>query len=462
MFSLAGVTHVLLNKRDPRGATGWIVVCLAFPFIGVAAYWVLGNNRIQTRAKKLQLSGQEQLTLPGAEAQDEGRQEGKEPSVLPEYRNLADLSWAVSKQALVNDNQVTALFNGERAYPRMIEAIEGASASVYLATYIFETSEIGEEFIQALSRAVERGVNVRVLVDGVGEKYSFPWVTSRLRKLGVPVAKYLPPRLLPPSLRINLRNHRKILAVDGEVAFTGGMNIRAKQVAREGRRRIFDIHFELRGKVVAQLEQVFINDWKFATREDIAPSPVTTAIQSATLSRVIADGPDEDMDKLTWILVGAISLARHSIKIMTPYFLPSAELSIALKTAALRGVDVSIILPENNNLVFMKWASNHVVGALVETGINIYFVEGPFVHSKLFMVDDYYVQIGSSNLDPRSLRLNFEVAVEVYDTLFASGLSEHFADNVARSRCLTLEAVRKRGVGGRLRDAFFWLFSPYL
>ena len=177
---------------------------------------------------------------------------------------------------------------------------------------------------------------------------------------------------------------------------------------------------------------------------------------------MIVDGPDEDLDKMMWVLVGAISLARSSIKIMTPYFIPPRELTVALQTAALRGVEVSLILPARNNFRFMTWAAMHGMGHLLKTGVKVHFFEGPFVHSKLFLVDDYYAQIGSSNLDPRSLRLNFEMAVEVYDHAFGRRLAEHFDASLSASRPLEMEEWRNRSLPRRLRDAGFWLFSPYL
>ena len=177
---------------------------------------------------------------------------------------------------------------------------------------------------------------------------------------------------------------------------------------------------------------------------------------------MITDGPSENLDKLTWVLAGAISVAQRSIKIMTPYFLPSRVLTVALQTAVLRGVQIDIILPRRNNLRFMNWAAWHVIRPLVATGISVHFFEGPFVHSKLFLVDDYYAQVGSANLDPRSLRLNFEIAVEIYDRPVCGELAGHFAESLGNSRRVTRHDLASRDPVRRLRDAIIWLFSPYL
>lgn len=456
VLTLIGGTHALLNKRDPRSALAWIAVCIAMPFIGVFLYFVFGKNRIRTRAQRLQVQSNQVKVDPTLGI--------REATVIPDYDNLAQLSAASSKRRLLAGNHVQPLYNGDEAYPAMLDAIAGAEHYIYLTTYIFETRHIGRQFIEALGAANKRGVKVRVLIDGVGEKYDFPFASRELRKTGVDAALYLPPTLVPLNLSINLRNHRKLLLVDGELGFTGGMNIRKNHLTRTNEDGFIDLHFLIKGPVLRQLERVFINDWLFTTGEQLQCNDAVDFRESSAdmACRVLLEGPNEDVDKLTWVLVGAISLAHRSIRIMTPYFLPSRELEVALQTAALRGVDVNILLPANNNLPFMTWATTHVLGALIATGVKIYTSPGPFVHSKLFVVDEYYVQLGSSNLDARSLRLNFELVVEVYDQDFGLEMDMHARQSIAAAHRLTAKELRGRSLPRRIRDAFFWLFSPYL
>jgi cardiolipin synthase len=211
-----------------------------------------------------------------------------------------------------------------------------------------------------------------------------------------------------------------------------------------------------------QLEQVFLEDWTFCTGEQTEPTPSLPVQSGNVLCRAITDGPNEDINKLSTILIGAISSARERILIMTPYFLPSAEMISALKTAAIRGIDVQIVLPQKNNLPFVQWASNNMLSDLIFWGVRIYFQPPPFVHSKLFLIDDHYTQIGSANLDPRSLRLNFELNVEIYDREATTILATHMADTIRRSTKITLETIEKRPLIIKIRDALIWLFSPYL
>lgn len=458
--NLLGAGHALLTKRDPRSAAAWVGLCLFTPAIGVLLYLLFGYNRIRTRARRLH-------ALPEAELEEARlaiELADAEHLIAPEYRNLAYLGRATSGNPLLTGNRVELLVDGDEAYPAMLEAIHAARSYVHLQSYIFDSHGAGREFIEALAEARARGVVVRVLVDGFGELYSLPRAVGRLRRAGLDAQRFLPPRLLPPNFWVNLRNHRKILVVDGELAFTGGMNIRSKHRSRSGGRppRVHDTQFSMRGPVVAQADAVFRADWAFATGESLPAPPPPRALPGEAECRVIIDGPNEDLDKLLWVIIGAIALARRSIKIMTPYFLPPRELLVALQTASLRGVEVTVLLPARNNFPFMNWAALHGLGDLLKTGVQVAFHGSAFVHSKLLLVDDYYAQVGSSNLDPRSLRLNFEVAVEIYDHAFGGRLAGYFGRCQAQAAPYTLADWRRRSLAQRLRDGAFWLCSPYL
>ena len=251
---------------------------------------------------------------------------------------------------------------------------------------------------------------------------------------------------------------------DGQIGFIGGMNIGDRHLAEvhDNQRRVVDLHFHLTGPVVKQIEQVFFEDWVFCTgtQMPISATPSTTA--SDALCRTIVDGPNEDHDKLSTIMFGAVASARRKISIMTPYFLPSPELVAALQNAALRNVEVNILLPAKNNLPFVQWATTKILWQLLRRGVRIYYQPPPFVHSKLFIVDDQYAQIGSANIDPRSLRLNFELAVEVFGKPVSEILSPHFYQSMEKCREITFEEVESRSIPVRIRDAAAWLFSPYL
>lgn len=295
---------------------GWIVICVTLPFVGPLGYFLFGINRIETRARTLQdgnaraseeaAAGMPATGSPAAGMPAAGAFVVTSSDVASEYSEVAHISEAVTGRPLVAGNRIRPLHNGEQAYPAMLEAIAGAERSLYLATYIFETNRTGREFVDALARAAGRGVDVRVLVGGIGEKYSRPRHGEVLRKREVRFARFLPPRILPPALHLNLRNHRKILVADNRVAFTGGMNIgdRHLAAASDNPTRVVDLHFRLEGPIASQLAEVFLEDWLFATGEDGPPPDAPRHTAGDAICRAAIDGPDEDLGKLFNILVG--------------------------------------------------------------------------------------------------------------------------------------------------------------
>lgn len=465
---LISAGHALLYKRDPKASWAWIVTCVLLPPFGPLLYFLLGINRVRTKAKKLKwywpfFSSKE--TVDKDVVQVETPNFSPSTFLIPnELKQIAQISQAITNRPLLKNNSIDTLQNGEQAYPAMLEAIERARQRVFLSTYIFETNEMGREFVHSLSKAKKRGLDVRVLVDGVGELYSLPRVGRYLKKESIPFARFLPVRPNFSSSFINLRNHRKILITDGCHGFTGGMNIGSKYLAQNvsNPRRVQDTHFRLNGPIVHQMEQVFLEDWAFSTGDyEQVLSPVPEEAGQA-LCRTITVGPNQDLNKLGMIMIGAASLAHRNLTIVTPYFLPSKELVGALQSAALRGVSVNIVLPARNNLPYVKWATENMLWELLQYGVNVYYQPPPFAHTKLFLVDELYAHIGSANIDPRSLRLNFEMVVEVYEQWFVRKLSQHVDRVINRSRRVTLQELDSRSFLVRARDSICWLFSPYL
>lgn len=464
-LAIISAVHALLYKRDPRAALGWIVVCLALPGLGACIYWLLGVNRIRTRARNWQEGGRgiPQLTPASrwSEEEDVFHSSIKEEN----FAGLVNLVNSVTRRPLVPGNSIEPLHNGEDAYPAMIKAIEGAESSICLSTYIFASNGTGRKFAAALTEAAERGVEVRILIDALGDRYTLPSIRRFFKKTPVRIERFLPPSLLGRGIFFNLRNHRKILVVDSLKGFVGGMNIGDRHLAddRRNKRRIIDIHFAVAGPVVKHLEDAFDEDWTFTTGEEPPERPKVEPQRAGdALARGISAGPNEDYEKLYWILIGALNCARHNIRIMTPYFIPERSLVSAINSAALRGVEVDIFLPGKNNLPYVGWAMNSYLWEMLQYKTRIYYLPPPFVHSKLFIIDDYYALIGSANLDPRSMRLNFEFNVEIFDHELTEYLADHFDMMKMSARQVTLEEVDGRSLPVKLRDASAKIFSPYL
>jgi cardiolipin synthase len=380
---------------------------------------------------------------------------------------LARVVSRVVNRPLTPGNHVQPLVNGDEAFPAMRAAIESAKHTISMVSYIFDNDASGKQFADALGRAVKRGVAVRVLIDAAGTRYSWPPITYKLKHAQVPFAKFLPASLLTPwrVATINLRNHRKILVVDGQTAFTGGMNIRHGNVlADQPGSPVRDLHFRVEGPVVTQLQDAFANDWAFTTGEILDGKIWFPKLQESgsVIARVITDGPDADYDKLRWTLLAALGEAQTSVQILTPYFLPDPALITALNLAALRGVRVDIVLPAKNNLPFVHWASRAMWWQVLERGCRIWLTPPPFDHSKLMIVDGHWVLSGSANWDARSLRLNFELNVECYGREFAHEMTAVLGEKLHGAREVTLAEVDGRTLPAKLRDAAARLFSPFL
>ncbi|MGY6629658.1 MAG: phospholipase D-like domain-containing protein [Wenzhouxiangella sp.] len=461
---LAAVTsvHALMYKRDPKGAFGWIAVCLLLPLGGPVLYLLFGLNRSRGRARRL---GLDTLAIGFERGRSIDRSNPLPTHILPVHRGLAQIGQALSRYPLVNGNRVRCLVNGEAAFPAMLAAIEEARQEILLSTYLFDHDAVGQRFIEALARAHARGVDCRVLIDGVGDWYSLRRSSRALRRAGIPVCRFLPPRLLPPCLSINLRSHHKILLVDQTIGFTGGMNISQRHcIDQPGHHRpTADLHFALHGPVLGQLRSAFCRTWEMAGGSPAAAEGIDAPeAVGQTLCRTITDGPYEDLDRLNMLLCAALAEARHRVCIMTPYFLPGRDLITALQAAAIRGVQVDIVLPAENNLRFVHWATRNLLWEVLFYGVNVFYQPPPFNHGKLFTVDADYALIGSANLDPRSLRLNFELQVEIYDHQVVSDLITRIDQRIQAGRRVTLEEVDSRSLPVRFRDSLCWLFKPYL
>lgn len=450
--------HAVLNKRDTRAAVGWVGLIWLVPALGSLLYILLGINRIRRRAKGLRPDNAVSSLYRVPE----------QPEIVdipPQFSGFAHLVHTITQRPLQKGNIIHPLVNGDEAYPAMIDEINRAEHSINMMTYIFDNDSAGKEFVEALATAAQRGVKVRVMIDDVGARYSFPSITRRLRHRGIKVARFLPTTLPWRTPYMNLRNHRKIMVLDGRTGFTGGMNIREGLLIRENPKHPFlDIHFYLDGPVVADLQDIFLRDWAFSTGETLTGDewfPLLD-IKGATAARGIPDGPDEDFEKLQWIVHGALNAAQSSVRIVTPYFIPDSALIKTINLTALRGISVDIVLPLKNNLPIVQWASNDLLSQILEHGSRVWFSPPPFDHSKLMVVDDEWTLIGSANWDTRSFRLNFEYNVECYDRHLASLVNRIVDSKMSNALNITLEDIKNRNLPIKIRDGVARLLSPYL
>ena len=458
--------HVLMTSDEPRAAVAWFGFVWFVPVVGVALYLLFGIRRIERRARRARkvkglVPRRGLLDEPLGEPLDSIR-----PNVHNRWRLHSALSGRVSGHALTSGNYINSLEGGRPAYDAMIEAINAAEKSIALTTYIFQADQAGRRVIKALTRGQERGVEVRVLVDAVGNWYGLKPVSGILRRNGIAVASFNPPSFSWRLTVFNLRTHRKILVTDGKVGFAGGMNIRKSHLAgNNGKPLVMDTHFKLEGPIVTQLMEAFADDWAYSEGEELVGPlwfPELNANPVGAVARAIADGPDEEEEKTRLILTSAIESARYNILLQTPYFLPGPTLKAALRQAALRGVRVDILVPSRSNLRFIDMASWVNYPEFLKAGCNIYLGQEPFDHSKLVVVDSMWAMFGSSNMDARSLKLNFEFNVEVFDEKVAEDIALRVNRKIALARPIDLEEINKRSFFRRMLNKFVWLATPYL
>ena len=470
LFVISGIAgtiaavHAAMTKRDVRAAIAWVGVALFSPFIGALLYLVAGVNRV----RKQRITQPRAGTIYAEELIEKVLVNDIGDTVGGQFSTLKVLGDRVSHFKVLNFNQATILRGGDQTYPAMLAAIRGASKSVALQSYIFDHDVLGVEFAQALIEAKERGVEVRVLIDAVGSKYSHPPVIHLLSKGGVRAALFMRPLFGLRLAYANLRSHRKLLVVDGVHGFTGGMNIRAGFLSSVAKEQVTqDTHFQLNGPIVHQLVISFAHDWQFTTQEKLK-GPAWFAPELGNLAetgvpmRCVPSGPDSTLGSTHNMLLGALSVAQKHVRIQSPYFLPDLALIASLSTAARRGILVDIVVPGANNLKLVNAAMMAQIDQLIMTGCRVWRARGNFDHSKLCTVDGGWSYVGSSNLDPRSLRLNFELDLEVYDRQFAATLEAQIDAVIAQAERLTIRTLRRMPFWLRLRNKVAWLASPYL
>ncbi len=429
----AGATWVtvdaVLRKRQVPTIIGWVGLAWLAPILGALAYFLFGINRIRRTARALDLKRDS-----GAPADDDLKSLATVTAVEfagrhPAFAGLARLGEQVTGNPLLDGHRVVPLQDGDAAFPAMLAAIDAARTSVTLVSYIFDNDAAGEAFLDALVRARARGIEARVLIDDVGARYTQPTMIRRLRDAGVPVAAFLPTWL-----------------------------------TRAPTHPVRCVHFRVDGPVVADMQRAFADDWAFATGERLEGERWFAPVgrRGPVAARGVPDGPDGDIDNILEILLGALSVATRRARIVTPYFLPDSEVLRALHVAALRGVDVEIVLPGRSNVPLMDWAMMPQLPELIEKGCRIYFAPPPFDHSKLFVVDGTWSLIGSTNWDARSLRLNFEYNLECYDRELAAAVDAIIDAKIAVSRSVVRDELLALPYAIRLRNGVARLFSPYL
>lgn len=449
---------IMLERRDPSRTLAWLLIIIFLPILGVILYLTLGRQFRKRRmtAKKRRLND---CLYPFSEgfvpAPDE-------LSPVPQSKErLMQLILNNTEFPVTLYNDLMVLTDGEQIFSAMIEALEEAKEYIFLETYILRSDGIGSRIAEILVKKAQQGVKVRVIYDGLGSRDLNETYLDSLRRVGIKIEPFFPVRLPYLHNRINYRNHRKILVIDGTTGFLGGANIGDEYLDVEKWR---DTHLRIRGNAVCFLQRIFMQDWYFITKEKLeeqlpAPRPDKPG---NTIVQITAGGPDTHWEAIMQLYYYAIATADKSVYLTSPYFIPNESILTALKTIALSGVDVKILLPAKPDHKMLYWAAMSYLEELMEAGVEIYLYQKAFIHAKVLTIDEVVSVIGSANMDQRSFSINFEVNALIYDEATTKRLNSDFFTDLQNSQKVSLDSFKERPFPKRFLESAIRLLSPLL
>lgn len=466
---LFALTVIFLERKKPSSSWAWLLVLFFLPFVGFFLYLLLGR---QLRKKHLfRWEGQkdigiEKLISYQIEAIKNDRLEFRTEH-MKEYNHLIYMNLTTNNAVLTQDNDVKIFSDGSDKFEALIRDILAAKNHIHIQYYIFKLDNLGQRILNALLKKVKQGVKIRILYDEMGSRGVRKRHFKELIDLGGEVEVFFPSVLPLINPRLNFRNHRKIVVIDGRIGYIGGFNVGDEYLGLSDRFGYWrDTHLRIEGSAVHPLQTRFILDWNQASaKQDISyadryfpiiPQKGTAAMQ------IISSGPDTEWEVIKNNYLRLISNAQKYVYIQSPYFIPDESFFDAVRIAALTGVDVRIMIPNKPDHMFVYWATYSYVGQLVQAGAKIYHYEKGFIHAKMIVVDDEVASVGTANIDVRSFSLNFEVNALLYDRQLAHQLAEIFERDILECSELTKELYENRSNVIKFKESMSRLLSPIL
>ena len=458
---------IILENRNPVKTISWILVLVLLPFAGIVIYLFFGQEyrktKMYSRKGLKDLERLRNLTMEQLDNLPDNHLKLSE--LLYTKKRLMNLMLSNSNAILTNNNEIKILRNGEETFPEIFRTIENACHHVHLEYYIIEDDRIGNYLRELLIRKAKEGVEVRLIFDDVGSWELKKKFIRSMSDAGVMVDCFMKVRFPMLTSRVNYRNHRKILVVDGDTAFVGGLNFADRyQDGVPGIGLWRDTHLKVIGGGATALQIIFMADWYFVSKEILKGHEYFKPFESGNgkLVQMTASGPDSDWESISQAYFSAIATATDYVYISTPYLMPTGDIVTALKTSALGGVDVRIIVPGLSDAITPKWGTNSYIEELVESGVKVFFYKGGFTHSKVIIADGIFSSVGTANLDFRSLETNFEVNAMIYDPEIAGILASQFLDDQGKSELVILEEWQKRPRINKIKESFARILSPML
>lgn len=456
---------IFLENRHPTQTLTWLVVLGSFPLVGFIFYLLFGRNYRKERMfrKKYFLDKQAFLTVEG---EDDPRSEEKVSQLGEHQRRLFHLAQKLGNSPVSFETATKTLTNGDETFFHILKELKRARHHIHMEYYIIRDDHIGETIKDILIEKAKQGVKIRFLYDAVGSwQLSKKYIVS-LRKAGIEAVPFGPVKLPFLNSKFNFRNHRKIIVIDGNIGFVGGLNIGDEYLGKDKNIGFWrDTHLMLKGEAVRTLQLIFLQDWyymtnySFLTAEYLSPQPSNESHGGVQL---IAGGPDNEWSVIKNIFFSMIASAKNSVWIASPYFIPDEDIFSALKIAALSGIDVRLLMPNKPDKRIVFYASRSYFPELLEAGVKVYEYQRGFMHSKIIIVDHELASIGTSNMDMRSFHLNFEVNAFLYRTKSMQKLVAEYLNDLDFSKQLDYETFKERNIGLRLLESTARLLSPLL
>lgn len=465
VFQIA--TILILEFRNPSKAVAWMLILFLFPVIGFILYYFVAQD--YKKRRKLRRRGSRVFQEIRARLwQQAAVIDSIDGMTNPEYRHqerLFGLLTHISESPITGCNETKVLTDGERTFAAMLAAMERARDHIHMESYIFRADGIGHGFQDVMIRKAREGVKVRLICDGLGSYHLKNSFVKELRDNGVEVHFFLPPLIATLDRRVNYRNHRKILVVDGTVGFVGGLNVGDEYLGLSGKLGYWrDTHLQIHGDAVYFLQNAFLGDWRLASGQRINPPELYPVhhCQGHEQVQILTSGPDQHWDAIQEMCFGAIAVAKRRIWITSPYFIPDPSVYNAIKTAAVSGVEVKIIIPYHSDGRIVKLASLSYVEELLQSGVKFYQYQKGFIHAKVMIVDELLATVGTANMDMRSFFYNFEMTAILFDQAPISHLCRDFVNDLGESKEIELKTFSRRPRLQKGLELLCRLLSPLL
>jgi cardiolipin synthase len=465
---IAAISIVFLERKNPTSALAWLTVLVFLPLAGFILYLTFGQNFHRERMFRIKERDDRFLSRVIASQQEELRSE--ELRIPGDYedrfRGLAMMLLHYKQSFLTMDNRVEIFTTGEEKFAALFGAIQEAHDHIHLEYYIVRNDDLGRRLAELLTRKAEEGLEVRLLLDGLGSGSLPRHFFDRYLAAGGKLAYFFPSLAPLVNPRMNYRNHRKIAVIDGNIGFVGGFNVGEEYLGKNPRLGAWrDTHIMITGSAATALQLRFILDWSYASKEYLGSVPRYFPERGAgrgALLQIVSGGPDARWSQVEDAYLKIIYSAREKIYIQSPYFVPDESVLDSLRIAALSGVDVRIMIPRKRDHPFVHWASFSYLGDLLDSGVRAYIYEGGFIHAKSIVVDGLVSSVGSANWDIRSFRLNFETNAFIYDREISVRLEEIFFKDLEQCTLITPLMYASRSFRVKAKESVSRLFSPLL